>query len=141
MFYSCISFIALSLRIESATYNLILPLLVVWWERWCCFLIAVKQNEIHYLSVLLRVTNAVSMRDYMHGYFSTEMSHIWSTLFCYTYFCIFQNCIYSCGSKSLIYSALLSFILSYNRYFVIPVVKGKEHIMHLNISILKQWGT
>lgn len=116
MFYSCVSFVGLSLRIESATYNLILPLLVVGRERWYCFLIAVKQNEIHYMSVLLWVTNAVSMRNDMHGYFSKEVSHIWGTFFCYIYFCIFQNCIYSCGSKYLKYSALLSFIFGCNKW-------------------------
>lgn len=100
-------------------------------------LIAVKQNEILYLSVLLWVTNAGSIRDHMHDYFSTEVSHIWSTFFCSTYFCIFQNCIYSCGSKPLKCSALLFFIFGCNRYFVILLVKGKEHILHLNISIPK----
>lgn len=58
--------------------------------------------------------------------------------FRYTYICIFQNSIYSCGYKSLKYPALLSFIFGYSRYFVILVVKGKEHIMHLNISFPKQ---
>lgn len=81
MFYSCISFVALSLRIESATYNLILPLLVVQRERCYCFLIAVKQNAIYYLSVLLWLINAVSVRYDMSGYFSAEKSCMWRTFF------------------------------------------------------------
>lgn len=119
MFYSCMSFVVLSLRIESATHNLILPLLVVQRERYYCFLIAVKQNEIYYLSVLLSLTNAVSVRYDIYGYFSTEMSCIWRT-FCYTYtkdFWIFRNWLYICGSKLLKYVALLSFTLGYKRYF------------------------
>lgn len=54
LFYSHISFVALSPMIESDTYNFILTLLVVQWEMYYCFLIAVKQNKIYYLSVLLR---------------------------------------------------------------------------------------
>lgn len=133
IFYSSISFVALSPRTESATYNLILPLLFVQWERYC-FLIAVKENEIYYLSVQLWLTNAVSVGYDMYGYFSTEMSWIWIT-FCYTYtkdLWIFQSCICLCGSSSLKNITLLSFVFSYNRYFI-TLVKGKDHTVSLKI--------
>ena len=83
----------------------------------------------------------MSVRYDMYGYFSPQMSCLWRTS-CYIDtkdFRIFQNCVYICETKLLKCAALLSFILNYNRYFVITLVKGKEHVLDLKISMPKHW--